>query len=86
MQRDGSGEILPGKVMLHRGNFKENYLERRTGDQRSFNADERRNTMPIYEYLCLSCNKPFSFLVGVIADSGEPECTRCAGKKLRKLI
>ena len=42
--------------------------------------------MPIYEYLCLSCNKPFSFLVGVVADSGEPACTRCGGKKLRKLI
>jgi putative FmdB family regulatory protein len=42
--------------------------------------------MPIYEYLCLNCKKPFSFLVGVVADSGEPECTRCGGKKLRKLI
>ena len=42
--------------------------------------------MPIYEYLCLDCKKPFSFLVGVVADSGEPRCTRCGGKKLRKLI
>jgi putative FmdB family regulatory protein len=42
--------------------------------------------MPIYEYLCLDCNKPFSFLVGVVADSGEPCCTRCGGKKLHKLI
>jgi putative FmdB family regulatory protein len=42
--------------------------------------------MPIYEYLCLDCKKPFSFLVGVVADSGEPGCTRCGGKKLRKLI
>ena len=42
--------------------------------------------MPIYEYLCLNCNKPFSFLVGVVADSGEPSCARCGGKKLRKLI
>src|SRR5262245_55190092 len=41
--------------------------------------------MPIYEYLCLDCKKPFSFLVGVVADSVEPECTRCGGKKLRKL-
>jgi putative FmdB family regulatory protein len=42
--------------------------------------------MPIYEYLCLDCKKPFSFLVGVVADSEEPQCTRCGGKKLRKLI
>ena len=49
------------------------------------NEPEELN-MPIYEYLCLNCKKPFSFLVGVVADSGEPECTRCGGKKLRKLI
>jgi putative FmdB family regulatory protein len=49
------------------------------------NAPEGLN-MPIYEYLCLDCKKPFSFLVGVVADSGDPECTRCGGRKLRKLI
>lgn len=42
--------------------------------------------MPIYEYLCLKCKKPFSCLVGVGADAGDPECTRCGGTKLRKLI
>jgi putative FmdB family regulatory protein len=42
--------------------------------------------MPIYEYLCLNCKKPFSCLVGVVADSEAPRCTRCGGKKLRKLI
>lgn len=42
--------------------------------------------MPIYEYLCLNCNKPFSFLVGVIADAEEPHCGRCGGKHLQKLI
>jgi len=42
--------------------------------------------MPIYEYLCLDCKKPFSFLIGVVADSGEPACSRCGGTKLRKLI
>jgi len=41
--------------------------------------------MPIYEYLCLNCKKPFRSR-GVVADSGEPHCTRCGGKKLRKLI
>jgi putative FmdB family regulatory protein len=42
--------------------------------------------MPIYEYLCQPCKKSFSFLVGVGADAGEPECPRCGGKKLTKLI
>ena len=42
--------------------------------------------MPIYEYLCLECKKPFSCLVGVVADSEEPRCERCGGTKLRKLI
>lgn len=42
--------------------------------------------MPIYEYRCLRCHKVFSFLVGVVADSGKPACPRCKGKKLTKLI
>jgi putative FmdB family regulatory protein len=42
--------------------------------------------VPIYEYLCLECKKPFSCLVGVVADSEEPRCERCGGTKLRKLI
>lgn len=42
--------------------------------------------MPIYEYLCLSCKRSFSFLVGVVADSADPVCPRCGGKELSKLI
>ncbi|MBI2089520.1 MAG: zinc ribbon domain-containing protein [Deltaproteobacteria bacterium] len=42
--------------------------------------------MPIYEYRCLGCKKVFSFLVGVVADSGEPVCPKCGGKELQKLI
>lgn len=42
--------------------------------------------MPIYEFLCLDCKKPFSCLVGVIADADEPRCERCGGTRLRKLI
>jgi len=42
--------------------------------------------MPIYEYLCQPCKRSFSFLVGVGADAGEPECPRCGGKQLTKLI
>lgn len=42
--------------------------------------------MPIYEYRCHGCKKIFSFLVGVVADCGEPACPRCGGTKLTKLI
>lgn len=42
--------------------------------------------MPIYEYQCASCKKVFSFLVGVVADSGEPICPKCGGTDLIKLI
>jgi putative FmdB family regulatory protein len=42
--------------------------------------------MPIYEYLCQPCKRSFSFLVGVGADAGEPECPRCGSRELRKLI
>ena len=42
--------------------------------------------MPIYEYLCRDCRKSFSFLSGVVADSGKPSCPRCRGKKLSRLL
>ncbi|TMA08121.1 MAG: zinc ribbon domain-containing protein [Deltaproteobacteria bacterium] len=42
--------------------------------------------MPIYEYSCQDCRKSFSFLVGVGADADEPQCPRCGGKHLFKLI
>jgi putative FmdB family regulatory protein len=42
--------------------------------------------MPIYEYRCHGCKKVFSFLVGVVADSGEPECPRCGSREFSKLI
>jgi putative FmdB family regulatory protein len=42
--------------------------------------------MPVYEYRCASCGKRFSWLVGVVADAGEPRCPRCGGTSLKKLI
>lgn len=42
--------------------------------------------MPIYEYRCHGCKRIFSFLVGVVADCGEPACPRCGGTELTKLI
>ncbi|MBC7327203.1 zinc ribbon domain-containing protein [bacterium] len=43
--------------------------------------------MPIYEYLCLTCKKRFSYLIGVVADPGPLKCPRCGEEKnLKKLI
>jgi len=42
--------------------------------------------MPIYEYRCSGCRRIFSFLVGVVAGSGEPVCPHCGGTELKKLI
>jgi len=42
--------------------------------------------VPIYEFRCTSCGKRFSWLVGVVADAGEPRCPRCNGTSLKKLI
>jgi putative FmdB family regulatory protein len=50
------------------------------------NYNHRIEAMPIYEYRCVSCQRVFSFLVGVVAESGKPACPRCGGKRLTKLI
>lgn len=42
--------------------------------------------MPIYEYACRECGRRFSFLVGVVADEGEPVCPRCGSSSVRKVI
>jgi putative FmdB family regulatory protein len=42
--------------------------------------------MPIYEYLCPTCNRIYSFLArGADADR-EPTCPRCGGTNLRKQV
>jgi len=33
--------------------------------------------MPLYEYTCRECGRRFTWLVGVVADSGPPKCDRC---------
>ena len=39
--------------------------------------------MPIFEYVCKDCNKPFEALV---LGSREPECPTCHGKNLAQQI
>lgn len=40
--------------------------------------------MPIYEYECASCGKPFEELVGISAPN--PDCPHCQGKQVRKKV
>ena len=42
--------------------------------------------MPIFEYSCCACNKQFSALVGVLANSKPPACPRCGSADLSKLV
>ncbi len=42
--------------------------------------------MPLYEYKCRACSKQFTFLSGVVADNGAPQCPRCASNDLAKLM
>lgn len=42
--------------------------------------------MPIFEYRCEDCSKKFSALVGMTADSAEPQCPKCRSSNIRKLI
>lgn len=39
--------------------------------------------MPIYEYICESCEHEFEFLVRA---SDQPQCPECGGKQLNKLF
>jgi putative FmdB family regulatory protein len=42
--------------------------------------------MPIYEYECCKCERPFQQLVMNKADEERLSCPRCAGKELKRLI
>ncbi len=42
--------------------------------------------MPIYEYQCADCRRRVSLLVMRISDPGTPQCPRCAGERLTRLM
>lgn len=42
--------------------------------------------MPIFEYVCDSCSKRFSALVGVIANPRPTACPQCGGTALTKQV
>ena len=42
--------------------------------------------MPLFEFLCKSCGKRFTALVGVIAESAPPACPKCGATDLSRLM
>jgi putative FmdB family regulatory protein len=42
--------------------------------------------MPIFEFVCDTCQKRFSALVGVIANPRSTACPRCSGTNLTKQV
>jgi putative FmdB family regulatory protein len=42
--------------------------------------------MPLFEFRCQECEKQFTFLAGMIAESAEAKCPRCGSQELKKLM
>jgi putative FmdB family regulatory protein len=42
--------------------------------------------MPIYEYICRSCNERFSLLQRVNSPEGEARCPRCSSREVKKVM
>ena len=42
--------------------------------------------MPLFDYRCSRCNKRFTQLVGMTADSKLPACPACGSRDVKKLI
>jgi putative FmdB family regulatory protein len=42
--------------------------------------------MPIYEYLCIKCNKPFSALQRMGASEKDTTCPGCGSNEVRKKV
>jgi putative FmdB family regulatory protein len=42
--------------------------------------------MPIYEYICMTCNERFSLLQSMHHAENDTNCPRCRSKKVKKLL
>ena len=42
--------------------------------------------MPIYEYLCHSCNRVYSFIAKRPGEQKRPTCPKCGNRQLKKMI
>ncbi len=42
--------------------------------------------MPIYEYTCKSCNKPFEHLQRTMSDAPKPACPECGSKQTARKL
>ena len=46
---------------------------------------EKTVPMPIYEYICKTCNRPYEFLIRH-KDEASPKCPHCGSNDARKVI
>jgi len=44
------------------------------------------NDMPIYEYMCESCNENFSLLQWISSPEEDTACPKCGSKNIKKMI
>lgn len=43
--------------------------------------------MPLHEFVCGACGgRPFTLLVGVVADAPAPKCPKCGGMELHRKV
>lgn len=42
--------------------------------------------MPVYEYVCLSCGRKVSLLMGMTAEADEEVCPKCGGTELKRVV
>jgi putative FmdB family regulatory protein len=59
--------------------------ERVNGHGNSQNNDDRRSHMPVYEFLCLNCDKKFTLPMSVSDfEKRKYQCPSCKSKKVEE--